>query len=260
MKHFTTAVIRNREIGTGYFEMVFEWPETAEAPVPGAFLTTRVSRSSVPLLRRPFAFSFHDGATSTAGILYERRGTATSLLTSRVADDPLDVLAPLGVPFPEPSPGKTPVLVAGGIGMGPVFFLASKLARSAQAPAPVLFVGARSGEIIPARNEYEQVRTIFATDDGTLGFHGNVVEAIRSAPDLHGQSLEFFACGPTPMLRGVHELAASRGEQCWVSVEQTMGCAVGACMGCTVQVHGGNGFARVCTEGPVFPSEEIVWT
>lgn len=260
MKHFITRITSNREVANGYFEMAFEWPDTLETPVAGAFLTTRVSHSAVPLLRRPFAFSFHDVAGSTAGILYERRGIATSQLCSRVAGDSIDVLAPLGVPFPAPSSGKRPVLVAGGIGMGPIFFLASTLAGNADSAAPVLCVGARHRDVIPSREVYDSVRTIFATDDGTLGFHGNVVEALRHSPDLLDESLEFFACGPTPMLQSIHEFASAREEKCWVSVEQTMGCAVGACMGCTVRVHGGNGYARVCTEGPVFASEEMVWT
>lgn len=266
MTHTTCTVIENTPVSSNYFELTLAWSRALPQPAPGSFLTARVSHSSVPLLRRPFAFSFFDANRDAAGLLYERRGTATQQLSSCRAGDEIDILGPLGVPFPQPAQSARPVLVAGGIGMGPIFFLASSLAvqhanrNPAATEPPLLIVGARTADLIPERPEFQQVETIIATDDGSAGVHGTVIDALNEYPRALDSTLEFFGCGPTPMLKAVHELAAERGERMWASVEQTMGCAVGACMGCTVRVHGGNGYARVCTEGPVFDSRELQWT
>ncbi len=258
MRHLTPKVLSNSQVSDRYFEMDFEWPHNAPPPSPGSFFTVRVSESEIPLLRRPFAFSGFSRGNSTASMLYERRGTATRQLTTRSPGETIDILAPLGVPFPLPRSETLPVLIAGGIGMGPIFYLAAELHSSGQ--EAVLIVGARTAGIVPDRTEFQLVETILATDDGSAGCHGTVTDALQNRPDLLDRRLEYFACGPLPMLRAVHQHAKARNECCWVSVEQTMGCAVGACMGCAVRVRGPAEYARVCTEGPVFDSEEIVWT
>ncbi len=258
MIHLTAKIRSNSPVSDGYFEMTFDWPCDVPPPLPGSFFTVRVSEYAIPLLRRPFAFSGFDREQSTASMLYERRGTATRQLTTRLPGESIDILAPLGVPFPSPRSEALPVLIAGGIGMGPIFYLAAELYGAGQ--EAVLFVGARTNGIVPDRTEFGLVQTVFATDDGSAGVHGTVTDALVNRTDLLERRLEYFACGPLPMLRAVHQHAKARNEMCWVSVEQTMGCAVGACMGCAVRVRGPAEFARVCTEGPVFDSEEIAWT
>ncbi|MFP4510341.1 MAG: dihydroorotate dehydrogenase electron transfer subunit [Spirochaetota bacterium] len=259
MEHFSTRVISNHVICNGYYSMRLSWPSSVPGPLPGQFLTIRPPVGTGALLRRPFAFSAVDDKESTVEIVYERRGDVTRFLATCRNEEMLDLLAPLGTPFPDPQTGTRPVLLAGGIGMGPVFFLASALRKSGL--QPLLVLGARNASLIPDRPLFREVETIIATDDGSAGFHGTSVDALLSYERSHKLAdVEYFACGPMPMLRSLAAHAESHKRQCWVSIEQTMGCAVGACMGCVIPVHGEGRYARVCTEGPVFDARAIVWT
>jgi dihydroorotate dehydrogenase electron transfer subunit len=255
MPLFDASVVHNREIAQGYYSVEFAWPAEVPAPVPGQFATVRTSPGAVPLLRRPFAFSSFTG--DRASLIYWRRGTGTGLLATKTAGDAIDILAPLGTGWPAPDPGATPLLIAGGIGMGPIFYLASALwdaGRDAR-----LLLGARSAALLPELPLFDRGATRRATDDGSAYERGTVMDLLeREYATLTGPA-ELFACGPTPMLSAVHHWAANAGARAWVSMEQQMGCGVGACMGCAVRVKSGNGYARVCTEGPVFDSTEVIW-
>jgi dihydroorotate dehydrogenase electron transfer subunit len=266
MQHIRANVISNREIADGYYELEFILPDTAQAPLPGQFLTVRVTDANVPLLRRPFAFSSWDEPTRRAAIIYQKRGSATAILTGAGEGDELDLLSPLGNSFPDPGvtddgSQRRPVLLAGGIGMGPMFYLAEDLSRRGH--RPLLAVGARSASLLPEISGYSSVETIIATDDGSYpgGYAGNVVAALEAfaAADGSPGTYELYACGPEVMMKAAWDWAQMRDLPCWVSMEQTMGCAVGACMGCVVQVHDDRQYARVCAEGPVFPGGYIKW-
>ena len=265
MTHVKTAVAGLREIADGYFEMTFDWPPFLEPPVPGQFFTVRPSASTVPLLRRPFAFSAFSG--EKAGFIFERRGEGTQILAGKRPGDTLDVLGPLGNCFPEPAPGRRPILIAGGIGVGPIYYYAASLA--ARGFRPLMVVGARSadslasptimGRVDAVSTTYDAlVETVICTDDGSVGFCGTPIDYLARQDE--DSNCEFFLCGPHGLLAAGHFLANEWGVPAWVSMEQTMGCAVGACMGCAVRVHGDRQYARVCTEGPIFESKEIVWT
>lgn len=284
----TGTVIRNREVASGYYELETSWP--GESPLPGQFLTLRTGPATDPLLRRPFAFSSYaaqadladsdtsDAATSLsppprharAAIIYERRGKATQRLSAAAPGDKLDLLGPLGRPFPDPASGSTPVLVAGGIGIGPIVFLATRLAEAGL--SPVLIAGARTTATLPHLVlDRLPVEKRLCTEDGSYGIHGTVLQALENNWPSMPASPELYACGPGPMMAAVAELAERIGARCWVSLEQVIGCGVGACMGCAVRVKEPGtplesarsaerqSYARVCTEGPVFDAREIVW-
>ncbi len=252
MKFIDARVIDNVSVAEEYYEMSFSWP-SEETPLPGQFLTIRASDRTTPLLRRPFAFSrFDDGV---ARIIYQKRGDATAILAAKTRDEPLNVVGPLGNIFPVPRDSGRPVLVAGGVGIGPIFFFAEHI----RAHNPLLVVGARTRGLLPAESCPHGIETVYATDDGSFGFHGTVVDVLKTTYSTDDNWI-LYLCGPEPMLKAGHEFATERRVPAWVSLEQTMGCAVGACMGCAVRVTGGLGYARVCTEGPVFDSREIVWT
>ena len=262
MARYLTAVLQNRPIAEDFYELQFNWPSQAPAPKPGQFLTIRTSQSSVPLLRRPFAFSRYDHEDGSARIIYKVRGAATAQLAGKRPFDAVDVLAPLGKPFPLPDSETRPILVAGGIGIGPILFLARAL--HAHSPALRLIVGARTAAGLPSQLSGEYGELIACTDDGSFGHSGTVIDALRSYLSTttlstnSGESV-LYLCGPEPMLAGGHRLALECGITAYVAVEQTMGCAVGACMGCAVRVLGPERYARACTEGPVFDSRLIDW-
>lgn len=256
MQQYESTVLSNRELCQSLYELKFRMDQTAEKPLPGQFFTVRVTDSSLPLLRRPFAFAGFDAATSRARCIYQVRGGATRLLSAMRPNTPLDIIGPLGRPFSLPQPHESPVLIAGGIGLGPILFLADLL-RSRECEARLVF-GGRSKGFVPA-SLFENRDTVVCTDDGSCGFQGTVVDYLATIGSSLTDTTLFYCCGPQPMLRACHEFASRRHLRCFVSIEQVMACGVGACMGCAVRVNDGRGFVRACKEGPVFDSGEIAW-
>jgi len=255
MKQQFLTLVDNRPLAENLFRLSFIWEEPDGTPLPGQFVTLRCTNRTDPLLRRPLALSSFDEKTGEASIIYQRRGKATGLLSEKRSGDPIDILGPLGNSFPLPGGNQQAVLVAGGIGLGPLLFLHDYLRNLGLNP---LFVaGFRSREQIPLSVLRER-DTSLCTDDGSLGFHGTsgaYLEGLDTGPDT-----VFYACGPEGLLRSVQSLAEEKGAQCWVSMEQVMACGVGACMGCVIRVRTGNGYARVCTEGRIFSGRHILGT
>jgi dihydroorotate dehydrogenase electron transfer subunit len=257
MKQFTGTIISNEPLCADLFEMKFLWNAGADLPEPGRFFTVRTSDSSVPLLRRPFAFSAFDKKKLSASMIYQKRGPGTGLLTAKGKNDRLDIIGPLGKPFPLPQKGQKALLVAGGIGLGPVLFLAATLAR-AGIPYTLIF-GCRTAAGIPDSAGFSALRPHVCTDDGSSGFKGTTTDYLAGFSKAVDASTLVYACGPRAMLKGCHGFARAQGLVCYVSVEQIMACGVGACMGCAVKVNREPGFARACVEGPVFDSNDINW-
>ena len=250
----TVKIEENREIARDYYELVLSTPELAKTDIlPGQFLTIRISESPSPLLRRPFAFSGQEG--TTCSMIYQRRGPGTDVLAGKRPGDRIDIIAPLGNSWPEPEKGETAILVAGGIGMGPILYFARKL-KQKDLPFS-LILGSRSSEFLPSADFTEGLNPVITTDDGTSGIKGTVSEALATGEYT---APRFYACGPHPMMKAVHEYAVKLNAPCHVSMEQTIACGVGACMGCVIQLTGTDRFARVCADGPIFDSREIVWT
>ena len=257
MKQFSGTIISNTPLCDGYFEMEFSWEKGVQPPEPGQFFTVRTADSSVPLLRRPFAFSAFNENSRTASFVYQKRGPGTGLLAAKGGNDVIDLLGPLGKPFVLPEKNQTALLVAGGIGIGPVLFLGTRI-RNANIPAILVF-GCRTAANVPASAAFSALNPQVCTDDGSRGFKGTALDYCSTLSKTIVPSTVLYACGPHPMLKGCHAFARDRGIVCHVSVEQIMACGVGACMGCVVKVNHEPGFARACAEGPVFDSSEIVW-
>lgn len=253
MRQFSSEIIQNRKISRDFFELSFTWARPAGEPLPGQFLTIRVSDSSTPLLRRPFAISNITG--EDASIIYQKRGVSTEILSGKQPGDTIDVIAPLGKPFSLPPKGDRALLVAGGIGLGPILFLSSVL-RKRGYESKFIF-GCRTKTLIPECESFDLEKPQICTDDGSAGFNGNVREYLESIKKKIASGTIIYCCGPGPMLRSCGEFASNEGLRCQVSVEQIMACGVGACMGCAVKVKGGSGYLRACKDGPVFNSTEI---
>ncbi len=257
MEHHRALVLSNQQIARDYYELIFAWPEQLPPPEPGQFLTVRVSETAIPLLRRPFAISRYDARKQEAGFIFQKRGLGTSILSSVATGETVDMLVPLGNRFPLPPNGKRPVLVAGGVGMGPIFYFADALRKTSA--NPLLILGARNVAYVPPLGIIDRVDTVICTDDGSRGFPGTVVDYLREHHPPIDEEVELYGCGPDPMLKALSTFAEERSCSLWLSLEQTMGCAVGACMGCAIRVTGPAQYARVCTEGPVFNAQEVIW-
>ncbi|MDR2592576.1 MAG: dihydroorotate dehydrogenase electron transfer subunit [Chitinispirillales bacterium] len=252
---FISRIISNDRISEGFFELSLSWDPRAPVPMPGQFMTVRVGSLAVPLLRRPFAFAGFDADSSSAAIIYQKRGAGTELLAAARPGDELDVIGPLGTPFVIDTDQSKHVIIAGGIGLGPMLFLSSAL-KSRNIPARFIF-GCRNKSLVPDTKMFTDADPQICTDDGSAGFRGTVADYINTNVSLDN-STTIYACGPSPMLTSVNKIAQSSGARCQVSLEAVMACGVGACMGCAVPVVGG-GYARVCKEGPVFDGGEVLW-
>ena len=258
MKNFTSSIISQTEIAIGYREMIFSWPEELEQPLPGQFLTIKATENPAPLLRRPFALSGFHREKNRASIIYQVRGPATRLLSELANGKTIEVLSPLGNAFSIPREGTTPLLVAGGIGLGPILYFARYLDQKGYAPR--LVFGCRSKEYIPRIPALTSGKIHFCTDDGSQGFQGTSVDFLKSMNWEEFRSPTIYSCGPHPMLKACHDLAEEKGIPSETAMEQMMACGVGACMGCAIEVTGPEKYARVCKEGPVFDSRRIKWT
>lgn len=258
MKHFTATIQTQEQIAKDYYCMVFTWEKNEESPLPGRFVTIRVSDTTTPLLRRPFAFSGYNSGKEEAAIIYQKRGVGTEILSGKQKDDTLDILGPIGNLFTIEQAADTCIIVAGGIGLGPMIFWAEHC--RAMGKRVLLIFGARSEASIPKKGVVIAPDSVICTDDGSEGFRGTTVDYLYSLKKKDITKASLFACGPMLMMKGCHEFALKNSIQCQVSMEQIMACGVGACMGCAVKTRKETMFARVCCEGPVFNSRDVIWT
>jgi dihydroorotate dehydrogenase electron transfer subunit len=250
MKSFTTKILENRQISPDFYLLAFEWDRSWGEPLGGNFLELKVNSSSAPLLRRPFAFSGY--SDNRAEMIYQIRGESTKLLSNKQVGDTIDLIAPLGNSFTVTDGCKSIIAIAGGVGLGPILFAANE-AKSRG--LNVTFVtGFRSSELIPDRELFTSIDANFCTDDGSEGFKGNVVEFLSNQDSSMFDDSVIWACGPTPMLKAIHNFAKERGVEAQVSMEEMMACGIGACMGCVIETTDERGMARVCKDGPIFES------
>jgi len=258
MQNLEVTIKRNSEMADNYCLLEFSLPDHAEQALAGQFLTLRIGDHISPLLRRPFAYASYSRSSNCASILYERRGRSTHMLSGMRPGDTIDLIGPLGKPFPLPHDGTQPVLIAGGIGIGPMLFLYHSICQTGIIPR--MIIGARSQSKIPMDLLPEQA--IICTDDGSSGIKGTVINGLAQLSGSIGDTtLEMFACGPNAMMKAVHLWSQQQQTvpRLYVSMEQTMACAVGACMGCVMRVNHEKQYARVCIDGPVFDSTLIAW-
>jgi dihydroorotate dehydrogenase electron transfer subunit len=218
---------------------------------PGQFFNIKVSETDFPLLRRPF--SICDAVNNTIYFLFSIYGIGTDILSQKKIGDNLDLVGPLGNGFNYVDNYDYAILVAGGIGVAPFPFLLRKINNSKQVKT---FVGARSKEdVITYGLENPQI----STDDGTFGFHGNVVELLEDRIDLRsGYKYKIFACGPNQMLRAIKNFAHQHNILCEISTESVMACGFGICQGCPIKATDKEGFYLICQDGPVFEANKVI--
>jgi dihydroorotate dehydrogenase electron transfer subunit len=254
MNNITSRIRSLRPISPGVFVMGLEAPAIASSILPGQFLNIRVNTSTVPLLRRPFSAYRVNG--HTVEIIFQQLGKGTEILATKRVGDTVEVLGPLGTPFTlDPGGFDTGLFVAGGLGVAPVPLLTRELKR----------IGKNFVTLLGARNRTAVLdegleRVEIATDDGSLGMRGTVVDLAAGWLDrTHPTRPKIFACGPTPMLRAVAALARDRSIPCELSLEGAMACGIGICQGCPVEIvgEGEKRYALMCKEGPVFDALRI---
>lgn len=242
-----------QEIAPSIYRLSFVSRTISAQVLPGQFVNIRVEDSFYPLLRRPFSVFSADG--DILSIIFNMVGVGTRLLSRKQKGQLVDVLGPLGSGlFPLQDDGyETAIIVAGGLGVAAFPLLTTRLPQSKKV---ISFVGARTASQI-VRHGLREVRV--ATDDGTEGFQGTVVELLKTYLGEHAvRRPRLFGCGPTAMMRALRQFASEKEIPCYVSLECDMACGVGLCQGCPVEsAGGGKKYRLVCKEGPVFDAQTI---
>lgn len=255
----SARIIHNDEVSPGYFRLGLDWgrPRKDVEIRPGHFVMLRVSDGLDPLLRRPLGV--YDASYAGLELLYRVVGRGTAMLSHRREGESLDVLGPLGNCFPvlAGDAAKDAVLLAGGMGMVPLYMMAKRLG------AGTLLFGCRTRDELKLLKDFRKtgVKMKIATEDGSAGKKGLVTEILKD--ELTPYSV-VFACGPAGMLKAASRIADSAGAVCYVSLERAMACGIGVCLGCAVKTVSHNtalnrDYSMVCSDGPVFDARDIDW-
>lgn len=247
-------IIRQEEIADDIYSMWLRTEEIAAHAKAGQFVSVYCNEGS-RLLPRPISICEIDREKGTLRIVYRVVGKGTEEFSKAEAGDSFEILGPLGNGFPiEEAKGKKVLMIGGGIGVPPMLQTAKEIEGEA-----IIVSGYRNQDLF-LKEELESAGTLFiATEDGSVGTKGNVVDAIR---ENQIEADMMFACGPKPMLRALKNYALEKGIPCWISMEEKMACGVGACLACVCQSkdvdsHSHVHNKRICKDGPVFLSTEV---
>ncbi len=249
----TCKILNISAIAPGVYNLILSAPRIAPAASAGQFVNIICDSYE---LRRPISICGFDAGLGILRLVFEVRGKGTAWLAQRQAGESLDLIGPLGHGFPLEDASKKAVLVGGGIGTPPLLPVAQFYGGNA-----AVITGFRSGNAAILQEDFQAAgaRTVLCTDDGSAGFHGFTTQALEAYLKENRVDV-VYTCGPKVMMKGVARLAEQAGAVCYVSMEERMGCGVGACLGCTCKTRDNNGephMTRVCLNGPVFLSTEV---
>ncbi|WP_216828049.1 dihydroorotate dehydrogenase electron transfer subunit [Alkalihalobacterium elongatum] len=251
------TIVHQEKIADQIFELVIEGELVSNMTTPGQFVHVKVDRGIDPLLRRPISICNVDLNKKQLTMLYRAGGKGTSLLSERVKGELVDVMGPLGTGFPveEAKEGEVALLVGGGIGVPPLYYLSQQL--KARGVKVVHVLGFASAKDVFYEEKFAKLGdTYVATVDGTHGSKGFVTDVIEQ------EALNFdvlYSCGPNPMLKALEDRFHDR--RAYLSLEERMGCGIGACLACVCHLQDdptGTSYKKICTDGPVFPIGEVI--
>ncbi|MEE0943941.1 MAG: dihydroorotate dehydrogenase electron transfer subunit [Clostridia bacterium] len=243
---------KKAEIADGIFDFTVIAPEIAKNTIPGQFL--HVLCGDKVFLRRPI--SICDAYDDKLRFIFEVKGEGTAELSKMKIGDEIDIMGPLGNGFIDKQYNH-PVIIGGGIGVFPLFKLA-KVYEMVNVK-PEIFLGFRSKDRVVMEDEFSSIaNTHISTDDGSYGYNGYAAAMMEEYLDNNPCDV-IFSCGPTPMLKAIKNIAEKRNIPCRISLEQRMGCGIGACLVCSCETLfvGTHKYRRVCKDGPVFNASEV---
>ena len=260
-----TTILWNQSVAPGYYRMGLACECGFDAAKPGQFIMLRIGARINPLLRRPFSLlgliREKDRVTGIE-ILYKVVGKGTQQLSDCRTGERLSVIGPLGNAFLVPDSCRQLILVAGGVGVPPIRFLAqSLLEHDGGLDRCVVFIGGRTKDDLVCIGEFDLPGFLLdiSTDDGSQGNQGVVTQSLQRAL-AQGAADLVCACGPLPMLKAVATITRTHGIACQVSIEAMMACGMGACLGCAVKVRDDDArYWHVCMDGPVFEADRLDW-
>lgn len=254
-------VLAARRIGA-YHSLTFVAPEMAQRSEPGQFVSLGVDAAGA-VLRRPFsifAVSRHGPWAGTIEVVFDVVGPGTQWMSTLAKHDVIDMVGPLGRPFPLPQHPVSCLLVGGGYGAAPLLFLAQVLQQRGLRVDMVLGAATQERIFNPIEAKRLSASAVFTTEDGSLGTQGVVTDVMDRVIETSGTGV-IYSCGPMPMLAAVAGVARDREIPCQVAVEEAMACGVGVCWTCVLpyQRKGHVENVRACIDGPVFNGARIAW-
>ncbi len=249
MKDYRAEILSDEQIAQGVYELVLRLPEAVKVRA-GQFASVGVRGH---LLRRPFAICKAEG--ERISLCFQVRGEGTRNLALMGAGESLQVLMPLGNGFFVERDEKRVALVGGGVGIFPMI---AALREYAPAKEVFAYIGFRNKEAVCGLEEFERAARLKAvTDDGSYGEKKNAVQAFEEDLRAGIRPDVVLSCGPLPMLRALKEVLEREKLPGFASLEERMGCGIGACLVCVCDLTNGQ-HARVCKDGPVFPIGDVV--
>lgn len=256
VKQEQCKVIHHREIAPSIYELTLAGELVKQMNEPGQFVHIKVSDGLDPLLRRPISIASIQKEKGQFIIIYRADGHGTQLLSKKQCGEFVDVLGPLGNGFPinEVKQGETALIIGGGVGVPPLYELSKQLVEK---KVNVIHIfGFQTKEAVFYEDKFAMLgETQIATVDGSLGSKGFVTDVIDQ---IQPSFVTAYACGPTPMLQALQSNFV--GEKLFISLEQRMGCGIGACFACVCQTKHieNHTYKKICSDGPVFRAEEVV--
>lgn len=249
-------VALNEKLCPRFYRLCLDAPAIVKQIKPGQFIHIRLSGSFEPFFRRPFSVY---RASKYIEILYEAIGPGTAILAQKKKGDILDVLGPLGHEFTlPPKEIKQVVMIAGGIGIAPFLILSDALKKRKGLKMVLLYGGRTGGHVYPMREFKDNgVKIFVATDDGSVGVKGRVSELFPKIETAHVPTV-IYTCGPHAMLKAIQQFAKKYHLKGQAACEEVMACALGACLGCTIETT--SGYKTCCYDGPVFDLGEVVFS
>jgi dihydroorotate dehydrogenase electron transfer subunit len=251
MNNEICKLVYNKEIAQGIFEMVFKSESIAASALPGQFVHIKVNAGLYPLLRRPISIHNVNKIKGTVSIMYHVVGQGTEEM-SRLESGSVDVIGPLGKGFPIFA-GLKSAVVGGGIGTAPLLELVKTTANCDA------YLGFRNCTYKIEAFEDSCDRVYVTTEDGRVGYKGFITEQL----DKHITEYNVvYTCGPMVMMKKVIEICERNTVECYVSIEERMGCGIGACLVCACKIQEENGewhYKKACKDGPVFNSKEVLF-
>ena len=248
-------LIKKEKIIDGIYKFSVNAPNIAKQAKPGQFLEIKVSNTGEPFLRRPISIFNIDG--NIIEFIFQVRGRGTELLVEKKEGEKIDIIGPLGLGTFKIQNYKKVAIIGGGIGTYPLYELAKELKGKSDI---TMYMGFRNKELVTLEKEFEEVsnKLVLTTDDGSYKEKGFAINFLKEdckkdKPDM------IFACGPLPMLKAIKEFAVEANIPCQISLEERMGCGIGACLGCAVKVKKGEKlkYEHVCKDGPVFNAIDV---
>ena len=252
-KQVMAEIIRHTSLSDGIFDMTLKAEEIAKEAKAGQFISVYLNNKS-KILPRPISICGIDKEAGTLRIVYRTVGDGTKELSDYKEGEMVKILGPLGNGFTQKD--KKAILIGGGIGIPPMLELMKQLDCDKTA-----VLGYRDSDMF-LKDEFEAVGdVVISTEDGSFGTKGNVIDAIKEQ-GVEGSII--YACGPTPMLRGIKAYAEEMGIEAQISMEERMACGIGACLGCICKTkekghHTNVNNTRICKDGPVFDAKEVVF-